>query len=59
MGQLGIVEGGDEKEAEAETAAAVSVAVGDDFEAFEHGDDVFTGDALAGYFSVSGFVVFG
>ena len=38
----------DEEEAQTEAALAVPVAVGDDLEAFEHGDDVLARHALAG-----------
>jgi hypothetical protein len=53
------MDGGDEKETQAETAATVSVAVGDDFEAFEQGDDVFRTHAFAGDGSVSFLVACG
>ena len=57
--KFGVVDSGDEKEAETEAAAAVSVAIGDDLEALEDGDDVFARRALAGDCPVSGFVDLG
>ena len=45
MGGFGVVEGRDQEEAEAETAAAVPITVGDDFESLEPSDDVFAGAA--------------
>jgi len=59
MGEFLVVEGGDEEEAEAEAFAAVSVAIRDDFEALEHGDDVFAENAFAGDLAVLRFVLFG
>jgi hypothetical protein len=54
-----VVDGGDEEEAQAESAAAISVTVGDDLEAFEHGDDIFARHALAGDVTVLGLVACG
>jgi len=42
------VDCGDEEEAQAEPLAAVSITVSDDFETFQHGDDVLARHALAG-----------
>jgi hypothetical protein len=56
MRKFFVVDGGDEEEAQAKAAAAVSVAVGDDVEAFKHGDDVLASYALAGDSAVSGLV---
>ena len=47
---------GDEEEAQAEPAAAVSITVSDDFETFQHGDDVLARHTLAGDSAVSGLV---
>ena len=44
---------GDEEEAQGETAAAVAVTVGDDLEAFEHGDDILARHTFAGDVAVS------
>lgn len=57
MGDLAVIDSGDEEEAESEATASVAIAIRDDFEAFEHGDDVLAGDAFAGDGAVSGFVV--
>ena len=46
------------EKAQAEAAAAVSIAVGDDFKTIEHADDVLACDALAGDGAVSGLVIF-
>src|ERR1700730_6832496 len=54
-----VVDGGDEEEAQAESAAAISVAVSDNLEAFEHGDDIFARHALAGDVTVLGLVACG
>jgi hypothetical protein len=43
-----IVDCGDKEEAQVESAAAISVAVSDNLEAFEHGDDVLARHAFAG-----------
>jgi hypothetical protein len=43
-----VVDCGDEEEAQAESAPAVSVAVGDDLEPLERIDDVLASDAFAG-----------
>ena len=59
MGDLAVIDSGDEEEAESEATASVAIAIRDDFEAFEPGDDVLTGDAFAGDGAVSGFVVLG
>ena len=59
MGDLAVIDSGDEEEAESEATASVAIAIRDDFEAFEPGDDVLTGDAFAGDGTVSGFVVLG
>jgi hypothetical protein len=49
----------DKEEARAETAAAVSITVSDDFETFQHGDDVLAGHAFAGNDAVSFLVTCG
>jgi len=54
-----VVDCGDEEEAQAETAAAISVAVSDNLEAFEHGDDVLARHTFAGDSAVSGLVACG
>ena len=57
--EVGVVEGCDKREAEAEAFSAVSVFVGDDFEAFDGADNMFAGNAVAGKSAVGAFILFG
>ena len=57
--ELHVVDGGDEEEAQAETAAAISVTVGDDLEALDHCDNVLASHAFAGDGAVSDLVACG